>query len=82
MNYSFPAVKFANKNTIKQQEEHIRSEFFEFYYESNKDKKIEEAIDLYHSLETLFRILEQQGIAINIAFEQVRLKNEARGYYD
>lgn len=54
MSYTFPATKFVENNTIDLQVEHVRSEFFEFFYETDIEKKIEEAVDLYHSLETLF----------------------------
>lgn len=81
MNYTFPATKFVEENTIDLQVEHVRSEFFEFFYEPNLDKKIEEAIDLYHSLETLFRIMEKEGFDIEKAFEAVKQKNQVRGYY-
>lgn len=82
MSYTFPATKFVEENTIDLQVEHVRSEFFEFFYETDIEKKIEEAIDLYHSLETLFRIMEKEGFDIEKAFEAVKQKNQARGYYD
>jgi hypothetical protein len=87
MNYSFPATKWVKTAKLSEQFDHVMSEVEEMCnatYEvkdGNHRRLIEEAVDLYHSLETLFRIYEREGIHMNKAFEMVQLKNEARGYY-
>lgn len=82
MQYNFPATKFAKENTMMKQIQHVESEIEEYFNSLGFNEKFEEAIDVYHSLETLFRILERQGTDINLAFEKVQQKNEARGYYE
>jgi hypothetical protein len=72
--------KFVKENCFYEQDDHILSEAKEFANAKTIETKIEEAIDLYHSLETYFRMFEDR-FDMNAAFEKVRLKNEARGYY-
>jgi len=82
MNYSFPATKWALTSRRNEQIEHIMSEIAEFECSaSGSNHEIEEAIDLYHSLETFFRILERDGVNMDNHFDNVLKKNEARGYY-
>lgn len=42
---------------------------------------MEEAMDLYHSLETLFRIWEREGVDMGAVRQKVFEKNRRRGYY-
>jgi hypothetical protein len=85
MQYNFPPTKFVQRNTIKQQIEHIKSEFEEFITEveaGNMDLADREVMDLYHSLETYFRIREKQGVDIKKVRRDTWYKNWWRGYYD
>jgi uncharacterized protein YukE len=84
MNYSFPLTKWVKTATASQQLTHINSEVQEMneaYTAESGERVIEEAMDLYHSLETYFRILDRGGININEYRQMVQAKNEARGYY-
>lgn len=47
----------------------------------NPKKTIEEAWDLYHSLESLFRMWEALGVDINKYRQDVEHKNRVRNYY-
>lgn len=80
--YSFPATKWVKMAKASEQKDHVISEFIEMLTADTQLKKLEEAIDLYHSLETYFRILERDGIDIPGHFKNVYEKNEARGYYE
>jgi hypothetical protein len=85
MNYSFPATKWAETATIIEQFDHVRSEFEEMSNEAivgDFGATVEEAVDLYHSLETWFRILELSNIDMDDVFKRVQNKNESRGYYE
>jgi hypothetical protein len=95
MNYIFPETKFAKENTDIEQINHVFSEVKEILQECKKevipagliiksynDSFIEEAVDLYHSLETLFRILELHGVDMDAVQRKVFEKNRRRGYYD
>lgn len=82
MHYSFPATKFVKTNTVNQQLDHIASEIEEFNAEEpGTPEMLIELVDVYHSFETLFRILERDGVNVKKAFKIVKQKNEARGYY-
>lgn len=87
--YQWPATVFVNRNTKEQQIHHILSEAFEVAKELKKDssKKTKihsELADLTHSLETFWRILEQEHGAsyVRDIFCSVFEKNEKRGYYE
>jgi hypothetical protein len=54
----------------------------EFLTSGSRLQEIEEAMDLYHSLETYFRICEREGIDVDGQRSYVQSKNEARGYYN
>jgi hypothetical protein len=82
VNYSFPATKWARTAKASEQKDHVISEFIEMLTADSQLKKLEEAIDLYHSLETYFRILERDEIDIPGHFRKVYKKNKARGYYE
>lgn len=84
MNYNFPATRFVDENDIKTQVAHIQSEFIEFSKElmlGQLGAADLEAADLYHSLETYFRMREKAGVDIQATFQAVEQKNESRGYY-
>lgn len=84
MNYTFPETIFVDENTLEQQIEHIKSEFIEFTREIMCEKLGSadiEAADLYHSLETYFRMREKAGISMDEVTNTVRKKNQGRGYY-
>ena len=64
---------------------HICSEAIEFLKEilcGDMDKADIEAADLYHSIETYFRIRENEGVDLGAVFGAVIRKNEERGYYE
>jgi hypothetical protein len=85
MMYIFPETKFVRENTVKQQIDHVISESIELHQEElmedDTDYEYEEAMDLYHSLETLFRIWEREGVDMEAVRQKVLEKNRARGYY-
>ena len=82
MRYTFPATRFVTENNADDQIRHVVIDFWEFIEardESVNEK--EEAMDLYHSLETLFRIWEREGVDIEAVRRKVLEKNRERGYY-
>ena len=82
MIYIFPETKFVRENNNKKQQVHVVSEWREFMNaEWNTAEEKEEAMDLYHSIETLFRIWEKQGVDMEAVRQKVFDKNRARGYY-
>jgi len=98
MNYSFPPTKFTKINSLEKQIIHVISEIEEFKKEINFKitsdgqltiesclycKMFEEALDLYHSLESLVRVGERDGYidANNLKLKTYR-KNYKRGYYE
>lgn len=82
MIYIFPETKFVKKNRIITQIKHISNEYYEFIKTSmESEEEKEEAMDLYHSLETLFRIWESKGIDMEAVQGKVFEKNRERGYY-
>ena len=82
MNYIFPETKFVRENNKDTQIDHVTSEIYEFMYSKpNTDEGKEEAMDLYHSLETLFRIWERHGVDMGAVQRKVFEKNRRRGYY-
>lgn len=83
MNYIFPAVKYAKENNALRQSEHVSEEYHEYYNTLiGSDEEKEEAMDLYHSLETLFRIWERDGVDMDAVQKNVFKKNRGRGYYN
>jgi len=92
MKYNFPATKFVKTNTIQQQIEHVLSEAQEvkdaFEAAQNGTGSVEhldiELGDLYHSLESLFRIKARiDGKPdVTLVLQQVFDKNDERGYYE
>lgn len=92
MKYNFPAVKFTRTNTIQEQIAHVLSEAKEveaaFEACQNGTGSIEhlelELGDLYHSLESLFRVTARQEGApyVTLILQRVFDKNDERGYYD
>jgi hypothetical protein len=80
----FPATRFVTENNIEQQAEHIRSEYIEFQREFTAARMglaDHELADLYHSIETYFRMREKAGIDVRAVFAEVQQKNTDRGYY-
>ena len=80
--YTFPRAKFADTNTLADQWEHIRSEFVEASKAEGLGERDEELMDLWHSIETYFRMREAAGVDIGETREVVVAKNRARGYYN
>jgi len=84
MYYNFPETKFVKENKPSDQVRHIVSEMKEIQDELNKTplqmtRVYEEIVDLYHSIETLFRMLN--GKVLNETVSKVRHKNQVRAYY-
>jgi len=92
--YNFPETIFVRENAPGDQLEHILSEIteikeavedsYEDFEEACKDDHVEEELaDLYGSLETYWRIKEEQKGQGYVAalFSKVEDKNRVRGYY-
>lgn len=86
MKYNFPATRFSEFNSAKIQFMHICSELEEAkaaFDAGDHDHGDEELVDLFHSLETYFRIRSagrERGY-VNKLFCDVERKNRVRGYY-
>jgi len=80
--YIFPKAKFVDENTLDEQFNYIRSEFIEAVRAEGMGERDEELADLWHSIETYFRIREKQGIAVSEVINHVKQKNGLRGYYE
>lgn len=91
MKYNFPAVKFTRVNTIQQQIEHVLSKAQEAKdaFETCQAGTVPlstwiELGDLYHSLESLFRVVTKQEGApyVTMILQRVFDKNDERGDYE
>lgn len=86
MRFAFPKTTFARTLSIEEQLVHVFSEVDELAACGPEvtDELLGEAFDLYHSLETLFRIVERErgAIAVHDLQHAVFAKNFARGYYE
>lgn len=90
MSWRFPAVKFVKTNTVGQQIRHVVSEAIELLVAwvlfmiklGSYSRVLEEAADLYHSVESLWRIFLREGVGIHSEFAKTKVKNSQRGYYD
>lgn len=89
MAWRFPEVEFVKTNTVAQQIRHIASETVELvlayiWYRlglGKYERVLEEAADLYHSAESLWRVFLRNRIDIHREFNKVIEKNRERGYY-
>lgn len=87
MKFNFPATRFVHLNTEEEQIEHIVSEFEEAGAEAEISLESEELhlelVDIFHSLETFFRILAENRTQeyVNNLFRLTEEKNRVRGYY-
>jgi len=89
--FSFPKTIFVSQNLGSTQLNHIAGEFEEAntaYKDyvigaENIDHFAEEVMDLYHSTETMLRILEER-YRVNLKKLQMQIvqKNNKRNYYD
>lgn len=90
--FTFPPTKWVGQNTIAQQVDKIEGELREVKAEytalvhtgkyEQMDLLAEEVMDLYHSAETLLRILQEDFAVDLLAVGQlVYQKNLARHYY-
>ena len=82
MRYSFPKARFVDCNNADDQFSHVKSELEEAINAETFDQFQEEVMDLYHSLETLFRIWERCGVDVDGIRKAVIDKNTDRQYYD
>ncbi len=84
MNYTFPETIFVDCATIERQVEHVQEEYIEFMREFANRRMGEadiEAMDIYHSLETYFRMRGKAGIDVGEVVSLTQRKNKERGYY-
>jgi len=79
--YAFPKANFADNNTLDEQLTHIKSEFVEAMKAEGMGERDEELMDLWHSIETYFRMRQNQGIDVHAVAAAVVGKNAERGYY-
>jgi hypothetical protein len=88
--WRFPPVKFIKTNTVGQQIYHVTSEAFELvttylWYKigfGKYERVLEEAADLYHSVESLWRVFLRKGVDVHKEWTSVVIKNQVRDYYD
>lgn len=89
--YNFPETIFVERNTLGEQVEHVLSEADEVVDALDAADGLdelghinEELADLTHSLETLWRIMEDYHGReyVQAIFARVEAKNKARGYYN
>lgn len=84
INFSFPRTSFTDSNGLYEQITHICSEVSEVneaYLNEAIERVAEELVDLYHSVETALRIIDENYISIDAVGEKVINKNLRRGYY-
>jgi hypothetical protein len=81
--FNFPAVTFVAKNSLGEQIDHVLSEACEVGKAQDNDEIEMELMDLEHSLETFWRMLQKErGEEYVEALRlKVRTKNKERGYY-
>ena len=85
--YNFPATIFSSSNSIHNQLCHVISEADEIRRaiadDEGTERIDEEVADLFHSLETLLRIMQRDlGTEyVEKLFAKIKKKNQARGYY-
>ncbi|NTU49490.1 MAG: hypothetical protein HGA87_01100 [Desulfobulbaceae bacterium] len=84
--YRFPRTKFADRNTLSEQIDHVYSELVEVHtahLNFTPALVAEELVDLIHSAETALRILEKEyDFCIEAVVDGVKEKNLARNYYN
>ena len=83
VNYTFPRTNFVD-NSLFDQLEHVKSELDETiqaYLHEPIERAAEELVDLYHSVETALRIIDERYVPIKVIIAQVEKKNRERGYY-
>jgi hypothetical protein len=86
MHWQFPETKFARTNSLTEQAHHLVSESDEVllaYEEDNIEHAHQEVVDTYHSAETYLRVLakEKGEQYVKDLIQQVKKKNQERGYY-
>jgi phosphoribosyl-ATP pyrophosphohydrolase len=82
--YQFPETKFVTLHGSLMQAKHVMSEAQEMWAEVKAARSREtdmEMMDLWHSVETYFRIREREGLNVQEVKTLVEVKNDARGYY-
>ncbi len=82
--YYFPTARFVEESDLPRQVIHLGSEFVDFCLKLSWGRKTRadiEAADLYHSIETYFRMREREGLDVEALFKKVENKNQKRGYY-
>ena len=85
--YNFPRTTYVTSNSVQEQLRHVLSEMDEVQraIDGNEgpERVDEELVDVFHSLETLFRRMQIDlgDEYVEELFQQVEEKNQARGYY-
>ncbi len=82
MIYTFPKCIFTEINSAEQQFEHIKSEYMECIKAQGAGELDSELMDLWHSIESYFRIREAQGIDVQLTRANCVYKNAQRDYYE
>lgn len=83
VNFTFPRTNYVNQPLINQLQ-HIKSELDETmqaYQNDPIERVAEELTDLYHSVETALRIIDERYVPVKVIVAQVEKKNRERGYY-
>lgn len=84
INLTFPRTKFVTSNGLHAQIAHISSEIAEVndaFHNEPIERVAEELVDLYHSVETALRIIDERYVCLDAVAEKVAEKNMRRGYY-
>jgi hypothetical protein len=81
MIYTFPKCRFVDISSEEQQFDHIKSEYMEAVKARGAGERDEELMDLWHSIESYFRIREAKGIDVQLTITQTIDKNKLREYY-
>lgn len=81
MIYSFPKCRFVDISSQEQQFDHIKSEYMECIKADGAGELDSELMDLWHSIESYFRIREAKGIDVMLTKANCVYKNAHRSYY-
>lgn len=83
VNFTFPRTIHVDQPLIDQLQ-HVKSELDETmqaYLNEPIERVAEELVDLYHSVETALRIIDERYIPVKVTVALVEKKNRERGYY-
>ncbi len=82
--WNFPLINPIKEFDIQHYLDHIKEEIDEFEKEKDPEKKRKEAVDVLHAAETFVRkfFIADPSISFDEVCNQVKHKNQMRGYYD